>query len=172
MRTVQIPWSHSVSTQWFSHEGGLTYRGKIYVQVAGSPYSLPLSTAFRLKSEGGGGNWGLFNTTAVTAGPGSMPQSGTEMCGAYQYGGVWAPPSGLAKLTNGETLDHDPITGVTTTVSGKSDRGKVVWLQMGNQAQILKFGYDISTGVLVAEENVMRMPQATMKTVLQLQNQE
>ncbi len=172
MRMVPIPWNHPLSTQWFSHAGGLTYRGKIYVQVAGSPYSLPMSTAFRLKSEGGGGNWGIFNTSAVTGMAGSLPQTGTEMCGAYQYGGVWAPPLGLAKLTNGETLDHDPITGVTTMVSGKSDGGKVVWLQMGNQAQILKFGYDISTGVLVAEENVMHMPQATMKTVLQLQNQE
>ena len=153
-RTVQIPWAADAVPNWLATIQSLQYSGSHTVQVPGvQAIPLPMSAQAQIKSRGV--NWLQYSLAVQVGGVSGLPPSTSQaeaVSGYAQIGGLFVSPVGLSRLRQGQTIDQDPLTGVTTTVSqvGPSGGGRhVVVISEIGQMQRCDYAYDWQTGMLV-----------------------
>ncbi|MGF3495983.1 MAG: hypothetical protein ACQXXK_08915, partial [Methanothrix sp.] len=72
--------------------------------------------------------------------------------GIGEPGGLAIPSASLASLRQGQVIDSDPVTGITTVVADvtKDDAGRdTVVIVSSNDAYSAELTYDVSRGLLV-----------------------
>lgn len=119
-----------------------------------APLPVPISATYQRQH--GGPNWVRYRQTTVQATPPGISPISVEnvrITGSGQFGGLWIPPQGLRQLRPGQTLDVDPITGMTTSVAqvGRTPQGlEAVTISESNQGQRVDSVYDRASGALVS----------------------
>ena len=119
----------------------------------------PFSADFVITDRGDG--WTKFDVrTALQLPNGQMMPAGTSpgVCGSCQFNGIWAGPASLASLQQGQVLDQDKLTGMTTTVTQVSDNS--VTISQSNTAGELDSTYDKTTGMRIGGTYISAIPKA------------
>jgi hypothetical protein len=151
-RVVEYPWAGTDASQWAASAPSLSYRGNTLVPTSGgAPLRLDVSLNAEPKTRGP--NWVHYSMLLKITNTGNMPTVTTPsetITALGQFGGAWLPPRVLANLTAGQKLDSDPMTKVTVSVL--STNGNKVVIVATSPTQILRWGYDKTTGLMTSIE--------------------
>ncbi|MFW6164148.1 MAG: hypothetical protein ACODAJ_15375 [Planctomycetota bacterium] len=148
-RTVQLPWAQSPVPNWLAQVQRMQYQGRYAVTIPGSPViPLPMAAAVQVRDRGQ--NW-LHYTLALQMGgvQGMPPQTSQSQAvsGHAQVGGLFISSAGLRRLRQGQTIDRDPLTQVTTQVA-QAGGGAVTISELG-PSQRMDYTYNAQNGMLV-----------------------
>ena len=148
-RTVQLPWASDYVPNWLATARSMAYSGTYAMQVPGSPViPLPMSSHVAITKRGL--NWLQYTLTLQMGSAGGLPPSRSEtvaVAGHAQIGGLFVSPVGLGKLRQGQVIDRDALTQVTTQVAAGGG-GRVVISEVG-PVQRMDYTYDARSGMLV-----------------------
>jgi hypothetical protein len=169
-RMVAYPWAGEDATSWSNSPESLRYTGTTVVPTGGGR-TLQLGQELIAKPQGNGTGWVRYSMVLNTTNSmGMPPQSAPSetVNGLGQFGCVWIPPASLAKLTRGQKLDNDPVTLTQVTVTEVSKKRVVI--SAVSPSQTLRWGYDLTTGIMnliVKEDHNILAP---IKTSMSLRN--
>ena len=154
MRQLQIPWAGAPLPAAVANVHKLVYRGSIAITVPGT---FPTSFAWSMENVITGRGKDFLQgtrTTATDAGAGfPITKTSEFVTGCNQLTPLAIPPEHLAKLVQGQVLDRDPVTKITTTVTfvGRDPRGNDVAVLSSSQGPGLyrtDYIYDRTSGIL------------------------
>jgi hypothetical protein len=148
-RVVKYPWVGQSAKAWATSAQSIAMQGATAVMVTGGSPPAQIQQQLSATVTKRGPSWVLYHLVVTTQGVAGMPPSSTSgesVTGLGQFGGAWLPPAILAKMQVGQTIDSDPITGVTVAVAGVDDNW--VLFTATNQSQILRWGYNKHNGAL------------------------
>lgn len=156
-RALDLPWLGGAPAEALTTLQRLRYRGSHAVVIPGSPV-LPLAAQTDVQVLDKGPAWVRFSQRdAVGVGNSAgVPPTVTEsvrVAGPGQIGGIWLPAAALPGLRAGQTIDTDPLTGITTTVvqNGQGPNGRaLVVLREAAPAFQIDYYYDVESGLMFA----------------------
>jgi hypothetical protein len=165
-RQRALPGLGAAVPQWAGTATVLAYQG-LYNWV--NPVGGADSGAIQLPAQhtvefaaGGGATWRPFTSRTVSqqAALDARLQNVSGSTGLY-----WYAPDALARMTQGQVLDQDPITTETVSVSyaGAGQNGQPI-VAIDNQAQgfVIRRTYETQTGLLIGYENFMQASGSTL----------
>lgn len=168
-RVIERPWQGESAKEWSDAPSPLTYAGTSTVPTAaGAPLTLRQNLAVTPKERGAG--WVTYGMALRTTNDLGMPPTTTPsetVSGLGQFGGAWIPPAALGRLTRGQRLDYDALTGVTVTVTEAG--GRRVTITAAGRSQTIRWSYDATTGIMIALEKSDPTPLGPIQTRLTLQ---
>lgn len=109
-RQVDLPGLNGSNPSWVGSSGALSYTGTYTSQNAVNKQSAPVTITLNYQRLQGQ----LMQVTQTMTANGQQAGSQTQVAGPA--GPYWMDPSALAKLTSGQVIDRDPLTGATITV--------------------------------------------------------
>jgi hypothetical protein len=146
VREPDLPWAGGTTPDWVQEGGYLEYEGTYTALVMGEPAG-SFDYALRADVEGAYPRWSAYLVTEVLAGRTSSI-SWRISGGAEILDAVWLSPEAVEALAGRRgTLDRDPITGETLTLS-RGPGGRIV-LTASNTAYEVVLTYDGSDGGLL-----------------------
>jgi len=156
---------------WLAARPELVYAGtQDYVNPM-DPSSAPISStvSWRTSFPQTGATWAMYETNASvtnTLGMSTPLTSSGVVSGAGPY---WWDPAALAGMTGGQTLDADPHTGLTFTVSGvvQGSFGPAVAMGVSMPGLTVEARYDSATGVMIFQQVSIASSGTTTRIQLQ-----
>lgn len=128
MRMLQLPWLGLPPNPLVATFSGFNAQGSYQVSVAGGP-PVTLGMSMQAQILDRGTRWILYrqtNTmTAATPMP-ANPDTSIVACGPGQMGGLLLPAGAAARLSQGQTLDTDTLTGARYYVAQTGPQGLVL----------------------------------------------
>lgn len=175
VRRVDLPWLMENAVNWSESATPLEYSGTLATEVPGV-IPLTLSQSLSAQPIAHGTGWVRYAMSATTGSINGMPPTAQQwetVSGLGQIGGLWLPPTALAKLQAGQQLDNDTVTGFRTTVDGVR-RGpggsEMLVITASSSAQHIHCGYDLHSGLLTFFDKTDDMQRAVMHTLLSLKS--
>ncbi len=168
-RVIERPWQGESAKEWSDAPAALTFSGTSTVPTASSAL-LTLRQNLTVTPKEHGAGWVTYGLLLRTTNNLGMPPTTTPsetVSGLGQFGGAWIPPAGLAKLTKGQRLDYDALTGVTVTVTEAG--GRRVTITSAGRSQTVRWSYDTTTGTMIALEKSDPTPLGPIRTRVTLQ---
>lgn len=149
--TINVPWAQDPAPDWTRNVHSLAYEGVSHMAAG---MDIPSSVKYSVEVVKQDHGCTLFKgTQSVVVGNSNMPIVTPSMfvTGPYDFAPVWIPPSGLARLQQGQVLDTNTITQVTTKVIGhqRGQKGDMVVIEQANGAGGVDRAYDANTGLMV-----------------------
>ena len=151
LRQLAMPGVGSAAPAWVRVGAELSYRGDDEqgnpMDPAQPPFVTPGESTCRFTDVGA--TWALYEATTTN------PLDGSSNVAAGAAGGTgpyWWDPAALAAMQAGQTLDTDPVTGMTMTVgpNGQGLGGPTVTILSAMPGIDVEASYDVATGVLVS----------------------
>jgi hypothetical protein len=157
MRQIHAPWFGMRMPRSLGQLRQMVFDGQSRMTMEGTSADIPMRVIVDIT--GRGPDFIQFKKTVKTDTRGSLfqQQDNISLCvsGSNQLLPLCIPPRALAQLRNGQKIDQDPITKITTFVSfiGQDPSGNnVVTLSefINDNAMRSDYVYDASSGVLCA----------------------
>lgn len=152
-RTLSVPWANDPDPPCAADFHSMDFRGRLQLNGCTQTYEIK----YTMKDKGSG--WVLCDVVSTT---GSLVPNGNSTdlnssiaTGSTQLDPLWINPSTLAKLQPGQELDTDPYSKIVTKVGDRQDgpKGPMIVIQHTTPIQVLTYGYDLQTGMLVFIHN-------------------
>jgi hypothetical protein len=151
LRQLAMPGVGSAAPAWVRVGAELSYRGSHELanpmDPAQPPFVSPIEMRVRFTDVGT--TWAVFEATITNPSDGSSSVATGAAGGTGPY---WWDPAALAAMQAGQTLDTDPVTGMTMTVgpNGQGLGGPTVTILSAMPGIDVVASYDLATGVLVS----------------------
>ncbi|MCC6423365.1 MAG: hypothetical protein IT447_07780 [Phycisphaerales bacterium] len=167
MREIKAPWIGMAMPKSIDGVDQLVYEGEMSSTMLGNTVSMPMKVIYDIT--GRGLDFVQLKKTNITdLQNGTPPQESVvkQVNGVNQLLPICIPPGALAKLRNGQVIDKDPFTKITTFVSfiGQDQSGNdVVTLTeyISEKDFRTDLVYDMRGGILIASQ--MTDPQLNMQ---------
>lgn len=141
-RQLEIPWTNEPPPPWLANVQRISFQGQFRVDQQGVAPSGGMGFQLGLEVLKRGADWLHFKVTTPNDPPAGLSDTNLRVSGNRQLCGLWIPPTGLAKLRAGQTIDTDPLTRVVTTVSGVDGQHVVFTLASPRQSAQLTYRRD------------------------------
>jgi len=169
VRQVQLPWTGQQAPQWLQAGKRLDYEGSLKNSLmegtlAPWRYGITVDVAER---RGALTIAKLQTRLDYGTGAGPQTQEGQLVYGPASFANLFLDPRALQKLSRGQELDRDPVTGRRLVFVGSDGRTATIAEQGPLDQQ--SYSYDLQSGVLVATVLQQQQGPATLTTQLQLQ---
>lgn len=169
VRTVQLPWTGQQAPQWLQPGKRLDYTGSLKNSLmegtlAPWRYGITVDVAER---RGDCTIAKLQSRLDYGNGAGPQTQDFQLLYGPASFANLFLDPRALQKLSRGQELDRDPVTGRRLVFVGSDGRTATIAEQGPLDQQ--SYSYDLQSGVLVATVLQQQQGPATLTTQLQLQ---
>ena len=161
VRQMDLPWLGMDLPDWVRTAKVLRYEGTKTYEAIRAGVVMPGSVVIEMRINDATKKYYTYTQSVSFYVPGFPLQYGQETLagGIGEPGGLGLPIAALARLQNGQIIDIDPITGITTKVvdvdqdySGLN----LVVIQSANQAYSAQMTYDVSTGTMVSFNEIKR----------------
>jgi len=147
VRELDLPWTGGTAPDWVQEDGYLQYEGTYTALVMGEPAG-SFDYALRADVKGAYPRWSAYLVTEVVDGR-TNSISWRISGGAELLDAIWLAPEAVDVLQGQRgTLDRDPITGETLTLS--AGRGGQIVLTTSNTAYEVVLAYDGNDGGLLS----------------------
>ena len=167
VQQTQVPWRDAPAPAWVAQFGQIDYAGTRTMVLAG--VQGPVTTVQqRVSVVARGPGWVQVRVDSLSdARQGTPPvhEQAVMAHGPGSVGGLWIAPEALARLTEGQVIEHCAVVGITTSVSAVS-REAVMLSEFGPQHR-RDLVYDTRSGVLV--RSVLSKQQHAGYSVVDLQ---
>jgi hypothetical protein len=166
---VQLPWTGQQAPQWLQQGKRLDYAGSLKNSLmegtlAPWRYGITVDVAER---RGDCTIAKLQSRLDYGTGAGPQTQDFQLLYGPASFANLFLDPRALQKLSRGQELDRDPVTGRRLVFVGSDGRTATIAEQGPLDQQ--SYSYDLQSGVLVATVLQQQQGPATLTTQLQLQ---
>lgn len=156
-RQTSAPWFGDQPPAWVQSINGMDFQGTTTVQIPGS-MAVPLGVSMKYSLAERHTGWLKFKIEMTQKGMQGMPDQttpGEVVYGSAMMDPLWIQPSTLASLQQGQQVDNDPITQMTTSVKGhqQGPKGDMVVIAESGANGELDYGYDVQSGMLVYMRN-------------------
>jgi hypothetical protein len=167
-RQTQVLAAGAAAPGWAPTTRQVTYRGSIWAEMPDMP-RFPLPTTVTMTRVAGGTRFGKYHLTRQTQG---VPASTEAVyCGASQVcGEPWMSPAILQAVTDGQVLDKDPHTKVTTRVDSVGRQGGRTVVAITQQGPGFEHQrvYDRTSGKMLFTQASQQVGPAVQVTRLEL----
>ena len=157
IQQVDVPWRDAPTPEWVTQVREIDYEGTLTVVVPGSP-TFPLPVHQHVQVGHRGRDWLQVRTDSLLYSFEQQPvgiEQHVTSHGPASIGGLWVAPQALARLTQGQRIDHCDITGYTTSVAATS--ADVVTISEAGPLHRNDYVYDVRTGLLVSTTRVQQL---------------
>ncbi len=166
-RQLNLPWRDGHAPGWVAQVHHLHFTGTFQTEVAGAPVP-GIESYADVTLQDNFDHWSAYSLSAGLRG--ASPSTVVRLAGGDQvFDALWLAPEALEALENGQTLDSDPITGATITVSIGS---RTVTLTETGQRYRSELTYSLTDGRLLETVQQQQIGLATTVTRLQLASSE
>jgi hypothetical protein len=156
MREIQVPWMGMPLPQSLKRVRQLVYEGQSTMAMEGVSTSMPMQAVIEITGRGPD-FFQMIKSIKIDYRNGMAPQESTTaaVSGTNQLLPMCIPPQALAKLRNGQEIDRDPFTKITTFVSfiGQDQSGNHVLTLtefITDNAVRTDYVYEMNSGILCA----------------------
>ena len=158
LRQRDLGWAGGAAPDWLRSVQRWGGQGNYTMTMANTPvFPIPVTVSAAVDERGA--DWLRYHLYTETGGAAAgVPATSTVnlISGPGQIGGVWLPPTALARLSAGQVLDSDPVIGMTTTVVGS--QGNLVQIREAGRSHQIDYVYDTTSGMV----RRMRQSETTM----------
>lgn len=126
-RTVSTPWIGGAVPAWVKPGAKMTYQGSIKTWLPATGQNMPIPAVLNVEFTEVGQNWSSAVVKRVFTSEGADATMTVLSGTGLLAGGFWVPRANLARLNNGDKLDHyDSVVGSRVEVSyvGKPEDGR------------------------------------------------
>ena len=175
VRQMDLPWLGQDLPGWLTGATTVTYAGaKSYEAIlAGSVLTADVSVRMTMDDVAPAYYTYVQDSTAYVPGFPSQSSRLELIGGIGEPAGLALPPAALASLRAGQTIDSDPVTGITTEVleAGTGSGRDVVVIRLSNQAYTADSVYDVGSGALLRFSETKRAAETNEYLELTLQGE-
>lgn len=154
VRQMNLPWLDQDLPSWVRAGTLLRYEGTKSYEAIRAGTSMSASVSIEVRIDDVTRRCYTYTQSVSMYVPGFPAQYSQEKLagGIGEPGGLAIPSASLASLRQGQVIDSDPVTGITTVVADvtKDDAGRdTVVIVSSNDAYSAELTYDVSRGLLV-----------------------
>lgn len=153
VRQMNHPWLDQELPSWVRAGTLLRYEGTKSYEAIRAGTVMPASVSIEVRIDDATRRCYTYTQSASMCVPGFPTQYSQEKLagGIGEPGGLAIPSASLASLRQGQVIDTDPVTGITTRVLDvtRDDAGRdIVVIVSNNNAYSAELTYDIGRGLL------------------------